>query len=145
MYKPFPVIPDQRVAPLEEQEMEMVRCMVCKEEVPVCYALKIGDMDVCEDCEASFYQNQASPGQCGAAYILEGETRYLKNQRLAADSDELFYNWWLRGLEKQDRLRILKTAYEAEKTSNSMAYYPDWEKDFCLESPDWKAFVNDRI
>ena len=44
MYKPFPVIPDQRVAPSEEQEMEMememVRYMVCKEEVPVCYALK---------------------------------------------------------------------------------------------------------
>lgn len=123
--------------------MEM-QCHVCKDNILAYYLSDVGGgVMVCDACEDAFYRRQCD--RFGEAYIAETETRYLRDERTPADSVELYYNWWLTGLEKADRLRILKAAYQAEKASNGMAYYPEWEQDFCLDADDWKSFVRSKM
>ena len=121
------------------REMDLVRCSRCGDDVPVCDTETIRGKTICYDCIREYCDEQYP--DLGTKYIEENEKEYLDSIGTTADDENLFYNWWLYGLCKTDRLRILKDAYQREKIANGMGYYHNIERDFCVNSDDWQDFV----
>lgn len=126
---------------LQQQIPCMTRCTYCRELVPASDTVQIAGKTICNDCIHDYCIEQYDG--LGTDYLLNNEDEYTKSDSLP-DSECLFYNWWLSGLEKLDRLRILKDAYNREKVVRGSGYYPTWEKEFCTDADDWQDFVIER-
>ena len=136
------MIMNQDAYDAQAQEPKMVRCARCNDTVPEYDTENVRGKTICMECREAFYNEQYP--ELGADYLTENDDQYLKSVSRCADSEDLFYNWWLLGLDKFDRFRILKESYQREKASQGMGYYNGIERDFCINADDWKDFVKSK-
>lgn len=126
----------------DEAEAALVECDLCTYRYDPSDIEKLDGKHICWDCVHDYLNEQF--GRFGDAFLAQSVKRYLESQARADDQD-MFYNCWLAGLEKADRARILKEAYEREKARDGSGYYPDDEMDFCTQAEYWQDFVREKI
>lgn len=111
------------------RETEERKCAYCRMYVPLEESVSLGGKQICLDCLDSYCQQQYKT--FGKAYLILHKAAFL--------------DWWFHGLEQTDQERLLWEVYEKEKAQKGPAYYDSWEKDYCLESPDWREYVMDAL
>lgn len=126
----------------DEAEAALAECDICNIRYHPSDIEELDGKHICWDCVHDYLNNQF--GRFGDDFLAWSVERYLGSQALADDQD-MFYNRWLAGLEKTDRARILKEAYEQEKARDGSGYYPDDEMDFCTQAEYWQDFVRKKI
>lgn len=126
---------------VQQREPQMVKCCHCNELVPAYDTVQIGGKTVCGDCLHDYCNDQYD--LLGGEYLRENADRYEQDEHIPLASDDLFLNWWFANLERSDRLHILKRTYALERAIHG-AYYPEWERDYCVNANDWENFVQER-
>lgn len=126
----------------DEADAALLQCDLCGYRYDPSDIEELDGKHICWDCVHGYLNKQF--GRFGDAFLARSVERYLGSQALADDQD-MFYNRWLAGLEKTDRARILKEAYEQEKARDGSGYYPDDEMDFCTQAEYWHDFVREKI
>lgn len=128
--------------PEQRQEYATARCAYCGDDVPAWDTVQIGGKTVCGDCVKP-YCDSLYPAH-GAAYLQENIDRYLKDESIPADSDELYLNWMLQSLSRAERVAVLQAVFGLEAACVGGEYVGRLERDYCLESDDWTEFVQRR-
>lgn len=126
----------------DEADAALVECGLCGYRYAPSDIEELDGKHICWDCVHDYLNKQF--GRFGDAFLAWSVERYLGSHTLADDQD-MFYNCWLDGLEKVDRARILKDAYEQEKACSGSGYYPEDEKEFCTQAEYWQDFVREKI
>lgn len=105
----------------------------------------LGGQTLCDKCADQYYMGDAFK-RFGDAYIKRSADRYTdKRFPLEFESRDFFGNWWMFGLSRKDRARILIDAFLREKQSEGSGFYKDDEKDFCTQAGDWREFVQEQL
>lgn len=112
---------------VQQHEPQGMRCYVCGGVYPPGWLIPIDGKLVCEECELGYFRSRVDD---------------YKADFIAAHENEFYREYWWDDLPKELKLSYIKEAYQREKIGE---YFPELERDFCLDDPDWAAFMRDEL
>lgn len=112
-------------------EQKTVKCAWCGDDVPEYMVQKIGEDNVCGDCETDYLKEKGA--DFVESFVSEHETDY-------------YLRYWWEGFEDSDKLTMVKKIYE-------QYYFPDFNNEdrfsdktaFCFDDDRFTDFIKEGL
>ena len=109
----------------------MVRCVWCRDDVPVEMIKKIGRDWVCSDCEHDYLSHK------GHAFV---------DDYIGENQKDYYLNWWWEGFLEDEKVQLIKRIYKSY-------YFHDLKSEerlsdkaeFCLQDDGFPGYVEGRL
>lgn len=115
-------------------------CVCCGRSMPPEDVCRLGKRELCDGCFVDTCN--LLYGEYGTSFLAQKRRQYLESPaEVPPDSDMLPENVWLAGCTKAERAHVLALACALAGRLQGVAYYPDWEREYCLSDPEWTDYV----